>query len=1286
MKWHSILLLILILLASSAAGSAAEYAFLGTDDEGTYYLYGLYADGTKRRLSPYPVEYHIPAWSPCGDRLAFTTLVDGIGAIHVADTQGQTLAIIESRDFRFPVWSPQGDRLAFVSYDNDDYQVYVAAADGNHVFPLTTGDAMHIAPTWSPDGRWIAYHTDAYGSFDIAVAEVDGDQQRQLTHTSGDSLFPAWSPLGDLVAFVAEEDNLVSLRVIDVETQESQDLAKADYSVFVPQWSPDGSHILYEWDWDIHMVALDGSDPVNLSQSSNVEFLAQWSSDGQTVLYTSWGDHRRVIAHDLDGTQTYLTPAAEEYFLASQRPDVTPMQPAAMADGGVHLTHPSGAALRGPEHSFLHDTKVQLDVVDAIPATHPFEQVSPGYEVRGVSRISSRNPVSVDLPAGSAGSEAAVLFYSLGQWIRIPSEPVRLEDGSQGLRVQVDGVPFPWLLTVAAAPDGAGATQLADGDDVFSKTARLEQLRITDQAAFFEAVDEQSDASAAKPTLSPPWLGWLARPASAERSGERQAAAQLLNARLMFLRAYADVRRRGGESSSIASRRYLDGLHYLEDAARTVAALDRDTQQERTFADTAGRDQRLKGFERDNVYGGTMSLRDMTEYNLGMFAPWGLRLTLAILEGENQALLPEFDVRVVPFFGHEPHLDIPLPGDYTGAPGHHQYLPTVEYFQRQVREALHIEAGYEQVTACLRLYSPRIYEYSSHEYYAMFKNSVGGASYLVGLAKLAAGAPVAGTGAAVYTGYSILAPIIERAFVEPQARQLAEAEVASMSTTLTAYSAGKLLGKIVLDPSQASLPGAALDYAGGLTDVVMNYMIDHTEQQELELLRSQGSELGYRNAGAGWFQRDRFYVPPMAFVINVDGPTTLRRQQDSGSYTLSGHGQFSMFVDYQSVSVGNYFNLSDHFVVHEFNRDTERRIGNGIVFAVPEETATLRRDDLLGIPVHQPLGWGPDIDDWAALHHYDEAPCGKLITFRLDEEIVERWVTASEHETIEEWMADVYVELQPLNGGPSYSHQISDSGLVENRLSHLYQPEESHEGQHQFGLAMAETPPDIADPFESVSMYNLGWDSVGPFSEWVWYVAPPIRPRQQFSRRYFVELIQDDTVLGSFEVDYDSLAPPVFKETVEPSGYLRDQPERVLASVTIHPLWEEDYDFQITTPSVEHFSTHSSYVLEVIEPSLSDLSGFTFQWSIVSDRGAAIAVDPEQQGQPVLPIALPFAEEDHPDSSDQSKAMSPFDVDVPRTGYKITVAVHEGGEHVMTVEGTAGVPGPYVIRPHHPGN
>jgi TolB protein len=109
-----------------------------------------------------------------------------------------------------PAWSPDGQRIAFTSNRFGNGDVFVMNLDGSGVRRLTTfgnnplGNRA-LQPAWSPDGSMIAYTVrPCYAvdrcSFEIRVMNSDGSGDRSLV-TDGQQ--PAWSSSGLRIVYTS---------------------------------------------------------------------------------------------------------------------------------------------------------------------------------------------------------------------------------------------------------------------------------------------------------------------------------------------------------------------------------------------------------------------------------------------------------------------------------------------------------------------------------------------------------------------------------------------------------------------------------------------------------------------------------------------------------------------------------------------------------------------------------------------------------------------------------------------------------------------------------------------------------------------------------------------------------------------------------------------------------------------------------------------------------------------------------------------------------------------------
>lgn len=927
------------------------------------------------------------------------------------------------------------------------------------------------------------------------------------------------------------------------------------------------------------------------------------------------------------------------------------------------VEHATGAVLSVPAGTLSAGHEFGLETIAEPPSAQPFVHLGPALLVR--SDAGAPTPArAVELVLPAASEHAAVLFHSLGEWVRVPSEPVTLADGGRGLALRVDRLPLPWLVTVAELPiEARGSSDLPEGGGLHATLARLEQLRVTDPDAMAAEID-RLDAQR-RPTNT-------FQHVSTAHDGD--AYALLLDARLAFLRAYDMTHRPGGRFSPRAAEHYVDGIALLHTAAERAARASHD-ERDRRFSDRSGLDARLEGLRRDHVYGGTLTLAQTVDYYAGTFAPWGLGLTRAIVVGEDRALGRQFDVRVLHFFGSEHFVNLLVPRrfDPEALVAYGEHHPTaMARGLRDVTRELRIVGRQAVASVTLRLYSPRLLDITTNDLYAAAKTTFGGAAWLYGTASLAA-AVSAGTaipiGTAAVAGYNLVAPVVEYMFIEPRAERWAVEEYVSQTTSLTIYSAGKLVGSLALDAT-----GRGFTAATGLTDAVLAYAIDYERLAQVNELRGLGA-WGVRNPAAWFFQDQHFFAPPIEAVFNVAGPTTLRAHPADGdrpahwpntfeSYVVGGQGVFSVFVDPAKVDFG-------------FLRD-------GIRF----EPMVPHADTLFGLPLHGApfrAGAGEPVSRWATLHHVEEAPHAQVLRWTLNESTLEAWAAALALEEVDELLERVTVEVSSALGGRTYRSYgyRADRGTTDvveaedATLARAARPRDSTDEVRTFAVALVEsndaTPRPIHE-YVGISLWNER--SVGEWSELMLFT--PDHRYGQFELAYQVRLVAPREEMLRFQVAFSDRADARVNVLVAPTGGLADLPPRKIEVSTVRP--DVAHAFRIDAHALESEPTHSTFELAVLDRATIDLSGLQFSWRVVSQHGDAVEIG-EQQGRATVRLELPFDQRDHhPDPSAPAPGSSPFAVHVPATVYTIYVEVTRGGRHVDRVERQVGVSGPYVMR------
>jgi dipeptidyl aminopeptidase/acylaminoacyl peptidase len=194
------------------------------------------------------------------------------------------------------------------TYHDAGGSLWIVGGDGSGRRRLTDPPkgTFDFDPDWAPDGRRIVYRRDfegTSGSVERSEVRVVGIDCRDALVRAGS--FPSWSPDGRWIALTAEK-GIVSVRPDGARER------VLDASGECATWSPIGRRIAYcsndfdsplSDDWDVIVMATDGSEKRQLTTDPGRDYPYAWSPDASQIAFTSERDGaNRVWVMGADGT------------------------------------------------------------------------------------------------------------------------------------------------------------------------------------------------------------------------------------------------------------------------------------------------------------------------------------------------------------------------------------------------------------------------------------------------------------------------------------------------------------------------------------------------------------------------------------------------------------------------------------------------------------------------------------------------------------------------------------------------------------------------------------------------------------------------------------------------------------------------------------------------------------------------------------------------------------------------------------------------------------------------
>jgi TolB protein len=229
------------------------HIYFVSDRTGHQEVWSMDPDGSnQKRLTSFNSISIMPAVSPDGTKVAFTSYAHGNPAIFILSTEtgrrlpfyNQVASLNATPDF-----TPDGKQLLYASSASGYAQIYVANLDGSNLRRISSSRAIEVEPKVNPKtGADIVFVSGRSGPQQIFRMNFDGAGVERLTNGEGEASNPSWHPNGDVIAFAWTRGYATgnfNIFVMDVASRRFDQLTHSEGRNENPSWAPDGRHLVF---------------------------------------------------------------------------------------------------------------------------------------------------------------------------------------------------------------------------------------------------------------------------------------------------------------------------------------------------------------------------------------------------------------------------------------------------------------------------------------------------------------------------------------------------------------------------------------------------------------------------------------------------------------------------------------------------------------------------------------------------------------------------------------------------------------------------------------------------------------------------------------------------------------------------------------------------------------------------------------------------------------------------------------------------------------------------------
>ena len=196
----------------------------------------------------------------------------------------------------------------------EDYDIFVADADGSNLTRITDTPAYDSGATVSRDGEWVVFTSARGGDLELYKMRMDGSEVTRLTDSPGYDGGPFFSYDGTKIIYRASHpdgDELADYQrllaqglirpsqldifVMDADGSNKVQLTDNGAANFGPYMFPDGERIIFSSnlgdpsgrEFDLWAINVDGSGLEQITFSGDFDGFPMFNSDGTKLIFAS---------------------------------------------------------------------------------------------------------------------------------------------------------------------------------------------------------------------------------------------------------------------------------------------------------------------------------------------------------------------------------------------------------------------------------------------------------------------------------------------------------------------------------------------------------------------------------------------------------------------------------------------------------------------------------------------------------------------------------------------------------------------------------------------------------------------------------------------------------------------------------------------------------------------------------------------------------------------------------------------------------------------------------------